>query len=66
MYLTSTSFRRTKIQIMTTNSWDVFGDVAFITIVAVSQHLAKNHSQSREASYPPTAQTTPQFSPPQV
>jgi hypothetical protein len=54
------------MQIMTTNSWDGYVDVAFITSVAVSQHLAKNHSQSREASYPPTAKTTPEFSPSQV
>jgi hypothetical protein len=43
---------------MTTNSWDGYVDVAFITSVAVSQRLAKDYSQSREASYPPTAQTT--------
>ncbi len=50
MYRTSTSFRRTNIQIMTTNSLDVSVAVAFITSVAVSQHLAKNHSPSREAN----------------
>jgi hypothetical protein len=47
---------------MSTNSWDVYVDVAFITSAAVSQHLAKDHSQSREASCPPTAQTMPEIS----
>jgi hypothetical protein len=30
--------------------------------VVDSQHLAKHHSQSREASYQPAAQTMPEFS----